>query len=323
MKQLLFIAPLVGGLAFLPSCNKSLSQEAAEPQTESRICELSVSATSDVQLKSTGTDETVKISENAIKTLQVFVFRDGSLDAYGKGENTSSITLTCTSGSREVYALVNAPDLSSITSQEDLKGYLFDLNCNSSGSLLMYGNQSVTLPGNKTVNISVQRMVSRIVVKKVTRDFEAAALASQAFSIKAIYVQNASGNGNIKGDSNTKWYNEATGTADLPSLLYDAVSSGDIKNNAVYSTSHYFYAMPNDNSVKVTTVVIEAVLGGRTFYYPIELPALGSNHSYEISGITIKRPGSDSPDKPVSTSDITFSVSVVDWTKNVIEEQIM
>ncbi len=323
MKQLLFIAPLVGGLAFLPSCNKSLSQEAAEPQTESRICELSVSATSDVQLKSTGTDETVKISENAIKTLQVFVFRDGSLDAYGKGENTSSITLTCTSGERVVYAMVNAPDLSSITSQEDLEGYMIDLNANTPSSLVMYGKQSVTLPVESSVSISVKRMVSRIVVKKVTRNFESSALAALGFSIKAIYVMNASGNANILGNANTKWYNGSSNTADLPSLLYDAVSSGDIKNNAVYSTSHYFYAMPNDNSVKVTMVVIEAVLGGRTFYYPIELPALGSNHSYEISGITIKRPGSDSPDKPVSTSDITFSVSVVDWTKNVIEEQIM
>ena len=322
MKQLLFIAPLVGGLAFLPSCNKSLSQEAAEPQTESRICELSVSATSDVQLKSTGTDETVKISENAIKTLQVFVFRDGSLDAYGKGENTSSITLTCTSGSREVYALVNAPDLSSITSQEDLKGYLFDLNCNSSGSLLMYGNQSVTLPGNKTVNISVQRMVSRIVVKKVTRDFEAAALASLAFSIKAIYVQNASGNGNINGDSNTKWYNEATGTADLPSLLYDKVTEGTIANKASYDVSHYFYTMPNKGS-RATRLVVEAQLGDKTFYYPIFISTMQANCSYEFNEITIKRPGSDSPDKPVSTSDITFSVSVVDWTKNVIKEQIM
>ncbi len=322
MKQLLFIAPLVGGLAFLPSCNKSLSQEAAEPQTESRICELSVSATSEVQLKSTGTDETVKNSENTIKTLQVFVFRDGSLDAYGKGENTSSITLTCTSGERVVYAMVNAPDLSSITSQEDLEGYLFDLNCNSSGSLLMYGNQSVTLPGDRTVNISVKRMVSRIVVRKVTRDFEAAALASQDFSIKAIYVQNASGNGNIKGASNTKWYNEATGTADLPSLLYDAVTGGTIANETSYNVSHYFYTMPNKGS-RATRVVVEAQLGDKTFYYPIFISTMEANCSYEFNEITIKRPGSDSPDKPVSTSDITFSVSVVDWTKNVVEEHIM
>ncbi len=317
--------PLVGGLMMLSSCDKNLSvNDYGLPEDENaQKCVLAVGVTSDPQLKSTGTEETVLNSEKTVGTLQVLVFRDGFLDAYGKAEKSSSLILTCTSGSREVYALVNAPDLSSLSTKSALEAYMIDLNANAPSSLVMYGKQSVTLPVESSVSISVKRMVSRIVVKKVTRNFESSALASLGFSIKAIYVLNASGNANILGNANTKWYNGSSNAADLPSLLYDAVSSGDIKNNAVYSTSHYFYAMPNDNSVKVTTVVIEAVLGDRTFYYPIELPALESNHSYEISGITIKRPGSDSPNVPVSTKDITFSVSVVDWTSKTINEQII
>ena len=59
------------------------------------------------------------------------------------------------------------------------------------------------------------------------------------------------------------------------------------------------------------------------YYYPVDMPALQYNKSYEITGVTIKRGGSDNPNTPVTSSDISFSVSVNGWTTNDIAEQLM
>ncbi len=322
MKKILFAVPLCVGIISLSSCNKNLSRDDYSLVQDGGECVLTVNAVSDVQVKSTGTSTEISTSENAIKSLQVFVFRGDLLDAY-KTATSSSLSVKCTSGQRDVYALVNAPDLSGVSSKAALESTMVDLSSNSKTSgFVMYGKSTVTLPSAKAISIPVKRMVSRIVVSKITRDFESASLANMDFTVKGIYLSDVAGNCNIAGAVNTKWYNASSKKDELASLLSDTLSSA-IANGASYSTPHYFYAMPNNNKTKTTKVVIEAVLGSQTFYYPILLPALESNHSYEIANVTVKRPGSDSPDNPVSSEDISFSVSIVDWTSVSVDDPMI
>ncbi len=322
MKNLQFVCALICGAAALASCNKNLSREQYPLPEEGEKCVLNVNAFSSLQVKSTGTVDAVTSAEKTIKSLQVFVFRGDMLDAYGKA-NTSTLSLTCTAGSRQVYALVNAPDLSSISSKKTLLSTVVDLNANATNALVMVGNKTVDLPTTAAVGIPVSRMVSRIVLPKITRDFESASLQELSFTIESIYICDAAGDGSVDGTAaNKKWYNESSNKNEAPSLLYDKVSKA-VANNASYATTHYFYTMPNNNEVKKTKLVIEAKLAGTTYYYPVELPALAANKSYEFTGITVKRPGSDTPDTPVSSSSISFSVSVVDWTVVPVSEKII
>ena len=321
MKNHQFVCALLCGAVALASCNKNLSKDEYPLPEEGEKCVLNVNAFSSLQVKSTGEAGAVAENEKIIGTLQVFVFRDDMLDAYGTGKGPS-MSLTCTAGDREVYALVNAPDMSSISSKTKLLSHLIDLNANATKALVMFGSSTAKLPTTSAVNISVTRMVSRIVVHKITRNFESASLNSLTFKINSIYVRNAAGNGSISGKvAVSKWYNGSSAKSDLPTLLYDSVSA-TVAKDASYTTPHYFYTMPNDNSENTTRVVIDATLGTKTYYYPVDLPALERNKSYEFTEIKIKRPGSDDVDTPVTTSDISFNVNVVDWTLVSVTEEI-
>lgn len=317
MKTKTFICALLG-IVSLASCNKTIS-EVEYPEGE--LCSLVVNASSEISVKTTGSKETITANEKLIKTLQVFVFRGDFLDAYQKA-TTSSVSLTCTAGERRVYAVVNAPDLSSISSKSALEAYLVDLSANTASSLVMIGVANATLPGEETVNIAVNRMVARVVVNKISREFESASLGALKFVVKGIYLSDVAGNGSISGAAApSKWYNTSNKKDDCPALLSDKPNA-EIADKGAYSTTHYFYSMPNKVAQK-TKLVVEAQLGDKTFYYPIELPALESNKSYEIANILVKRPGADTPDAPVTSDAITFSVSVNDWITVPIVEQII
>jgi len=321
MKKMLFAIPLCVGILSMASCNKNFSRDDYSLVQKGDECVLTVDAFSDVKVKSTGTSTEISASENSINSLQVFVFRGDFLDAYQKAAG-ASLSVKCTSGQRDVYAIVNAPDMSAINSKSVLESTMVDLSANSKSGFVMYGKSTVTLPSSKSISIPVNRMVSRVVVSKISRAFESASLAKMDFTVKGIYLSDVAGNCNIAGAVNTIWYNTSGKKDELTSLLSDTVSSA-IADGASYSTPHYFYAMPNNNKTKTTKVVIEAVLGSQTFYYPVLLPALESNHSYEIANITIKRPGADTPDTPVSSEDISFTINIVDWTSVAVDDPMI
>ncbi|HCY72761.1 MAG TPA: hypothetical protein DHU75_01075 [Rikenellaceae bacterium] len=309
------------GIASLTACNKNLSKiEYDLPVGE--VCELTVRASSELSVKATGGSDVIGANEKLIKNLQVFVFRGDFLDAYQRAA-TSSLSLTCTAGERVVYAIVNGPDLSSISSKNALESYMVDLSVNAVNALVMTGYNTVTLPQSEAVDISVDRLVSRVVVKKISRDFESNSLGALKLTIKKLYLSDAAGNVSVDTKSSpSKWYNTAGKSNELTTLLSDSLSE-EIPNKSSYSTQHYFYTMPNDAKAKSTKLIIEVQLGEQVFYYPIVLPALEGNHSYEISEIVIKRPGADTPDTPVTSEDVSFSISINDWSVVPISEQII
>ena len=308
------------GLLVLSACNKN-QMKVEYPQQEVEYCSLTVAVNTGLEVKSTGAADVVNANEKAVKSLQVFVFREDFLDAYAK-VSASTLSLTCTAGSRKVYAVVNAPDLSSISSLNALENTIVDLASNNPNALVMSGAKDVTLPQSEPVSVDVSRLVSRIVLKKINRVFESSSLGALKFTVKNIYVSDVAGTIKLSGSTSiSKWYNSGK-SSELPTLLFDSVNA-DIANNASYQTPHYFYVMPNDNTSKTTKLVIEASLGTETFYYPLELPAIERNKSYEFQNVKVLRPGSDNPDTPVESSDISFSVNVADWDVIEIADKII
>ena len=110
----LFYAAAVLAAICAISCNKD--NIAGGPLSDTGKTELAVGISRSVTKSSTITDD----DDVKVKTLQVFVFRGDALDAYASAENVSEVSLSCTNGERSVYALVNAPDMSHISSKTAL-----------------------------------------------------------------------------------------------------------------------------------------------------------------------------------------------------------
>ena len=310
MKKSIFA--FAAALAALVACTKNEATP-MQPQNHPETlepCELTVGICGAMTKATAVTTE----NEAKVNNLQIFVFRGDDLDAYASVDNAKELTLSCTAGEREVYALVNAPDYSAVPGKAALLAKVSELSANSLTNFEMVGSKSVTLPQASTVSIDVNRIASRVVLKKITRNFTSEALQALDFTVDAIYLINVAGNTSYDlTKAPAAWYNVAENKDELASLLYDAPASA-IANGQSYTPVHTFYGYPNDLSVNTTRLVIETTLGTTKYYYPINLPAMESNKSYEIEEVTITRPGSDDPDEPVSFADASFSINVIDWT---------
>ena len=309
MKKSIFA--FAAALAALVACNKNEATPMQPQNQESLVpCELTVGICG-AMTKATAVSAD---NEAKVNNLQVFVFRGDDLDAYASVDNAQELTLSCTAGDRVVYALVNAPDYSAVPGKAALLAKVSELSANSLTNFEMVGSKSVTLPQSEKVSIDVNRIASRVILKKITRSFTSEALQALNFKVDAIYLINVAGNTSYDlSAAPAKWYNVAENKNELASLLYDAPASL-ITNGQSYSTAHTFYAYPNDLATNTTRLVIETTLGETKYYYPINLPEMAANKSYEIEEVKITRPGSDNPDEPVSFADATFSINVIDWT---------
>ena len=121
----------------------------------------------------------------------------------------------------------------------------------------------------------------------------------------------------------TTWFNKmAYTTSDVDALLYADAIDTKITEATPYDTPTSFYTYPNSTqtdsqaeefSARFTRVVVETTLGGKTYYYPVSIENIESNKYYNIKNLTITRPGSLSPDTPVSSLECTVSIEVKEW----------
>ena len=311
------------------SCKKdnvpSMNQGNANVPVDGERTELTVDIATGMTKSTTITaDDEVKVNN-----LQVFVFRGDALDAYGVADNASTVTVSCTKGNREVYAVVNAPDLKGIATKTDLLAAKSALSDNDESNFIMIGKTNADLPSELPVNVEVDRIVSKVVLKTVNRAFTSAALAALNFSIDEIFITNVAGDVNYGlTDNPVDWYNKMDYSSELAMFTYDAPAAS-VVNEEAYSTQHTFYCYPNKAadsdatswSPRRTRLVLKTTLGTDTYYYPVTLPELENNKSYELE-LTITRPGSDNADMPVSFEDCAFSISVKPWTVITVTEGI-
>ena len=332
MRKITFLAAVAATLCTV-ACNKNMDtqiNEVPNPANEERF-ELKVQVRSGGDLVQTKSTTITPANEVLVNNRQVFVFRGDALDAYGSINDDDEITLSCTGGERQVYALVNCPDLSAISTKTALLATSSLLSGNSGTSFQMIGHQDeVDLPDDSPVTINVHRLAARVVIKKISRAFTVSALAAKSLTIDQIFITNVAGDINFgETASPTVWYNKMAYSSEQAAFTYDAPASA-LANNASYSTAHSFYAYPNPTvddaeggswSARHTRLVIKVTLGTDVYYYPITLPALEANKSYEIDELILTRPGSDNPDKPVSFQDCTFQVNVVGWTTVPVSDE--
>ena len=143
----------------------------------------------------------------------------------------------------------------------------------------------------------------------------------------------------------SRWYNQRgyQSANNLGSFTYEAIpaASQALAAGATHSDAHFFYSMPNGNSAatggpftpRAARLVIKAEIAGTVYNYPIVLPVLQNNKSYEINMVNITRvgniddgrePDDARPDdvdeeQPVVGFEQNFSIIVNDWTVVLVD----
>jgi len=286
-------------------------------------------------------DSRTKVSEknspgtpNAVNTLQVLVFDDGGKLEASSIQETETAVLTCKAGAKKVVTLVNAPELENVTSYSQIKTSTSYLDDNTLDSMVMEGETDINLEATTSITVPVSRLAAKIVLRQVTNSFTFKSEQNKEFKVLKVYLLNAVGEKAYLADVNpTVWHNKMLlDTDDAPYFTYEELSNPvTIPYNGTWTADKYFYCYPNHSqtdsneetwSERYTRLVIEATLDGELMYYPVSIPFIQQNSIYEVS-LKITRPGSTSPDKPVTGVAAEFKVDVQDWiTRDRIEETI-
>lgn len=322
---------IVFAAAALVACNKEEAPVSVPSQPAEKV-NLVIGVEGSAATKVTGIigDDT---DETKVNSLQVFVFNGDLLDGYGFAENSKTASVECTAGTREIYCVVNAVDLSSIvTSKTVLLAQVSRLGAGVN-DFEMIGSKTEAVTRDGSINVPVDRFVSRVVVKKVTNALSAG-LAAQTFIVKSMHLNNVAGDidyAKTAGYSIANWYHKTSfqQANTIESIIADKPEA-EIPAGSSYDTDHFFYAYPNatehaatlDWSPRRTTLVLKIQVGSTLYDYPIVLPALSGNHSYEIDEVKITRPGNvddgteggADEQEPVDGASCSFTITVNPWT---------
>lgn len=257
---------------------------------------------------------TYALDEAPVNHWAYFVFErsTGSLAYRGTVEQGGNVTRTFRTGVYELCVMANypvsgehAPDLSSIRSMSDFQGLKAYLADQSLGSLAMAGLTLLTVQQTEgdevtEVEIHLRRLVSKVTLDSVSRNFTNASLAEQDIVLKHVYLTNVYPETRYAGDygpeelsaDQENWYNamgwhSPSGLA--ASLLIDSfVGERDVNlplpQGSLLSLERSFYFCPNPvlpsadshesvwNGPRCTRLILETELGGWTYYYQASLP---------------------------------------------------
>ena len=331
MRKIAFLAAVAATLCTV-ACNKELTTAKVETPSEAvQLADLTLSIVGNAPATKSA-DADFDDDHSEVSNVQFFVFDGEVLDAYKKIGSATSTTMTVKAGDKTIWAVVNAPDISNVTTLTQLKAVSSTL-LNNASNFVMVGSNTGTVPSEDPIEIEVKRIASRVVVKKVTAAFSNPAYASMSCKLVKMFLINAPGDINLELTSApTTWYAKRAYEAvtGLTDHLSTSGSNYELNTSAFEAECrHYCYPNPTvaDSqsttwSARHTRMVIEVLLGSETFYYPITLPVLEPGKSYEIENLTITRKGSNNPDQPISLSDATFEISVKNWTVVPVTEGI-
>lgn len=354
MKKILFLAALLS----LAACNKNVLGGAAAGPAPGE-CLL----TARFEAPATKVANQTLTNEKAIQNVQIFVFRAG--DGADKGVleiaasagfdrplgvttgSFSGITVKCSTGLREVWAVVNdsrdrTSGADAVRTKAEFLALTHELADASSTCLLMVGRSNpasqdpaiVLVEGTMQVTVPVHRLAASVVLESVKNDFSSPAYQRpDMFRLEAAYLLNVPGRIDFGERSEPSalptemWYARLAAETANPraAILYDNLSGEILQYGGVHATPHAFYAYPNncqpsEDAVfcpRATVLVLEASIkygpGWVRYYYPVTLDGgLQSNRQYRVN-LTVHRPGSLDPNKPVAFNDVTPVISVSDW----------
>ena len=291
---------------------KQLNTEADNPQA---TAELTVSLPQVITRASGESDANVK-------NFQVFIFQDDKLEATSWGPSAPQ-TLKLTKGVKKVAVLVNHQKINDVSTYDELKAKPFDLAANAPNALLMFGEDTLHLSGNRSDIVDVSRLTARVELQKITNALELEAYKDSVMTLKRVYLINAVGERTVAGEyENAKWYNLGKFVSgDCDGLLLEEAER-QIQSEGS-QLNYCFYTYPNSGSSSPVRLVAEIAIGSDIWYYPVTIPAVLANNRYIVSNLKITRIGVGDPDQAIDYADGGISIEVKSWEDINVGEVII
>ena len=350
MRQIILIAALLA-----VACTAA-PQDAPSPAKKTvtvRACPVSTKAGPDESTVST-------IDVWIYESTSAFLAGDPAI-AFSHGSGRS-LTVEYSTGDEYLFVAANLPtymldtsDMFSATNLGfDIRGTFFTLD-DMSSQMVMSGSGILSDVEDLGVAlIFVSRLVSKVSVTKVTNRIEEGFWAGKSVTLTGMYIINGVGRIPLRNSGFTPTVSDFFncscvyspsvgpfpdfGQMEMQSLA--AASPGvTIAYGDSYSPTDVLYTGPNSITRNLSTtlpelmeatswttrrsrLVLQCSIEGKTCYYPILLPALYANRWYRYSEIILKHFGSDSPDTPVSFSQVSLLGETVGWDGETITETI-
>ena len=291
---------------------KQLNTEADNPQA---TAELTVSLPQVITRASGESDANVK-------NFQVFIFQDDKLEATSWGPSAPQ-TLKLTKGVKKVAVLVNHQKINDVSTYDELKARSFDLAANAPNALLMFGEDTLHLSGNRSDIVDVSRLTARVELQKITNALELEAYKDSVMTLKRVYLINAVGERTVAGEyENAKWYNLGKFVSgDCNGLLLEEAER-QIQSEGS-QLNYCFYTYPNSGSSSPVRLVAEIAIGSDIWYYPVTIPDVLANNRYIVSNLKITRIGVDDPDQKIDYAEGGISIEVKSWEDINVGEVII
>ena len=336
-----------------PECPKCEDNDSQSAETKS-VMTISLDFDDNTHTKAITAYTASQTYETQVNKVQVLVFdADGKLNVYKNVGAATSASLSVSYGQKKVWAVVNGPDLSDISTESVLKAKAVALSENSTTAttgFVMAGMSSCNVSSSSvTASVSVSRLVSRIALQKVTNSLPS---VYGNITIQRVFLANVVGNQNIGGSASiSTWHNKGgrkdgatassqiiDGTNNLagcPALTYKAGASNAVLGTVAVGANHtpsspyLFYSYPNSTSTDATAwnasaaktrLVVVATISGTTYYYPVTINTPERNKTYTVE-LTIAGLGSTDPNVPVSKGSISTSISVQGWVAGASYEE--
>ena len=298
----------IAAAAFI-SCNEK-SVDLTHVEESSGLVTFSVCVPG-LETKSTGG---TAADEKTINSLQVLVFNKHGVYETSAHADEGEVNITCTAGQKRMVALVNALEETGVSDYAALADRTVYLKDSDVDNLVMLGDTTVTVAADKSINIEVSYLSSKVVLESVMLELENPEHESLDFAVTSVFLTNVAGDRKYINDSTpSMWYHEGADLSNTLPFIYDSVTDGTLESDG-YGTDHYFYCYPNVTSRK-TRLVIKTLIDNETYYYPIELDRLLPNNQYSYS-VVLTRLGIDSPDGSLEEGTCGVTVSIKGWTKN-------
>lgn len=342
MKKIFYWAMMAG--VVLASCSKS--EEIVSPEEE-QVVNIKVKRAG-VYTKNSDGDNGIDDNDNKINTLEIFLFKsNGALESYKKytaaeitaAGGLSNLEVKSTVGEKNIYVIANSKvtDWIGFIDEE----HFLERECNLSDedfqNFTMSGSTTATISGAGSVEVTIARLVARIVVTGIRTSFYGTPYEGQSLRDVKLYLTNVHGQKNFLGSgfasplilNNAGYVAGDNSDLTIDDMLYESVASsiGDSGND----DAHYFYCYENLTSEetateKYTRLILEGKINGVKYYYPVDINQVGygwvsANEHYGVKrntsysfDFTIAGPGALTPDDKLVSYTLTVNTSVAGWS---------
>lgn len=269
-------------------------------------------------------------------SLDIFFFRDdalGRLDSYQRLGGSDSPVAASLRGRRKMALLANSSQdrytWTSVNSFEGLKGITASIMDESPVRPVMSALADVDAGSAGTCEILLEPLISEIVLARINCDFTGKTYEGCNIEDPRVYLTNVNACcspfadsyetlssvvncGGLDEEQMSRMHTPGMLYSDLPEPITTSISSPFLK----------FYCYPNqapEESLGTpwTRLVIEGIIGGETWYWPLDINRRGGdgiarNTSYCID-VTIMRKGVKDPDVAVGGEIARVSLVAGEW----------